>query len=68
MKVSEDGIIRKVTWAIDDKDDVSKAQSIFIELTQQGWLAFKRNGDYKRILEFEPEHGELLFMPLIEGG
>jgi hypothetical protein len=68
LKVSEDGIIKKVTWTIDDKDDISKAQSTFIQLTTHGWLAFKRNGEYKQILEFKPEHGELLFMPSIEGG
>jgi hypothetical protein len=68
MKFFEDGITKKLTWATDDKDDIDKAQSIFTELTKQGWLAFKRDGEYKRILEFKPEDGELLFIPLVEGG
>jgi len=68
MKVFEEGIAKKISWTIDDNEDVSKARSFFTELTRQGWLAVKKNGEDKRVLEFKPEYGELMFIPLIEGG
>ena len=68
MKVLEEGIAKKISWTTDDNEDVSKARSFFVELTRQGWLAVKKNGDYKRVLEFKPEYGELMFIPLVEGG
>jgi hypothetical protein len=49
------------------ENDVNKARG-FVELTRQGWLAVKENGECKRIFEFNPEYGELLFIPLVEGG
>jgi len=68
VKVLEEGIAKKISWTTDDNEDVSKARSFFVELTRQGWLAVKKNGDYKRVLEFKPEYGELMFIPLVEGG
>ena len=68
MKVSEEGTRIKIMWRSDDSEDIERAQAFFLKLTRQGWLAVKINSELRRILEFKPDYGELLFIPLIEGG
>ena len=68
MKVSEEGTRIKIMWRSDDSEDIERARAFFLKLTRQGWLAVKINSELRRILEFKPDHGELLFIPLIEGG
>jgi len=68
MKVSEEGIRRRLTWQANDEKDVEEARDYFMKLTRQGWLAARHNGEYKRILTFVPEYGEIWFIPLAEGG
>ena len=68
MEVYEEGITKKLTWQSEDEEDVNRALEFFRKLTRQGWLAVKKNDEYKRVLEFRPEYGELWFMPIVEGG
>lgn len=69
MKISEEGIRKRVTWETESEEDISRAREIFTRLTRQGWLATKEcEKEYRRVLEFKPEYGELLFIPLSEGG
>jgi len=68
VKVSEEGTRIKIMWRSDDSEDIERAQAFFLKLTRQGWLAVKINSELRRILEFKPDYGELLFIPLIEGG
>jgi hypothetical protein len=68
MEIYEEGITKKLTWQSGDEEDVNRALEFFTKLTRQGWLAVKKNGGYKRVLEFRPEYGELWFMPIVEGG
>ena len=68
MKTSEEGARIRLTWDSRDEEDVERARGFFAKLTGQGWLAARRNGEYRRVLEFDPEYGELWFIPLSEGG
>jgi hypothetical protein len=68
MEVYQEGITKRLTWKSEDKGDVNRALEFFMTLTRQGWLAVKKNGEYKRVLEFKPEYGELYFMPIVQGG
>jgi hypothetical protein len=58
----------RLTWESSNGRDVNEAREFFSRQTRQGWLAARRNSEYKRVLEFNPEHGELWFIPLSEGG
>lgn len=68
MEITEEGARVRLTWQIKDRDDVERARKHFTKLTNQGWIAATRNDEYKRILAFEPERGELWFIPMAEGG
>jgi len=68
MKTSKEGARIKVTWEKEDEKDVEEARGFFLKLTRQGWLAATRDGEYRRVLDFRPEDGELWFIPLSEGG
>jgi len=68
VNVSKVGSEILLTWENEDAEDVEKAREFFIKLAKQGWLAARRNSGFQRILEFEPEYGELWFIPLSEGG
>jgi hypothetical protein len=68
MKIVEEGSQVRVTWEIKDEDDVDRARRYFTKLTNQGWIAATRNDEYKRILVFQPQLGELWFIPMAEGG
>lgn len=69
MKITQEGITTRLAWVIEDEEDVKSANEFFLKLTRQGWLAVRREIDgYKRILEFKPQYGELLFLPIVEGG
>ena len=68
MKTSKEGAWIRVTWEKGDEEDIERARSFFMKLTRQGWLAARRDGEYRRVLEFRPEHGELWFIPFSEGG
>jgi len=68
MKVSEEGTWIRLTWNTNDEQEVEKARDYFMKLTKQGWIAAKRKGDLKRILDFNPECEEIWFIPLTEGG
>ena len=68
MKISKEGTKIILTW---EREDVEKAKTFFTKLTRQGWFAVpvsRDKGKLRRILEFEPEYGELCFIPLSEGG
>jgi len=68
LNVSEEGAKIVLSWETEDLRDVQKAKDIFMKLTRQGWLAARRNDGLRRTLEFNPEDGELYFIPLAEGG
>ncbi len=68
VNISKEGTKIILTWRIEDAKDFEEARGFFIKLTKQGWLAARRNGELRRILEFKPEYGELWFIPLSEGG
>lgn len=68
MNVSKKGSKIIITWIKEDPEDVDEARKFFIKLTIQGWLAARDNGVTRRILDFDPEHGVLFFIPLSEGG
>lgn len=68
MNVREDGKRVHIIWRTDDEEDVRKAKELFAKLASQFWIAAKKNGGYKRVLEFNPEYKELWFFPLAEGG
>lgn len=70
MEVSEEGTRIKVTWKIGDPTDIESARDFFMKLTRQGWLAATREEQarYRRVLDFNPECGELWFVPISEGG
>jgi len=68
MNVSEEGTCVHITWRSDDEEDVRKAREFFANLARQCWIAAKKNGEYERIFEFEPEYGQLWFFPITEGG
>jgi hypothetical protein len=67
MNVSEDGTQVHITWRSDDEEDVREAREFFAKQARQSWIAAKKDGEYKRVLEFEPEY-ELWFFPIVEGG
>jgi len=71
LKVKREGAKVIVTWQRTNVEDVEKAKELFVKLTREGWLAFLFLGDenhQQRVLEFNPEHGRLRFIPLSEGG
>ena len=68
MKTSKEGARIRLTWENGDEEDVQRAREFFMKLTGQGWLAARRDGEYKRVLEFKAEYGELWFIPISEGG
>jgi hypothetical protein len=68
MKTSKEGARIRLTWQRDEEGDVEEAREFFTKLTRQGWLAARRDGEYRRVLEFRPEYGELWFIPISEGG
>jgi len=71
LKISKEGTKIILTWEREDAEDVEKAKTFFTKLTRQGWFAVpvsRDKGKLRRILEFEPEYGELCFIPLSEGG
>ena len=68
MKVSKNGAKILLTWRKDAPEDIEKARKFFMQLTRQGWLATTRGTEFHRILKFEPEGEEILFIPLSEGG
>ena len=68
MKVSKKGAKVTLTWRKDAPEDIEQARRFFMQLTRQGWLATTRGTEFRRILEFEPESEEILFVPLSEGG
>jgi hypothetical protein len=68
VNVAKDGVKIVLTWQKDDVEDGAKARAFFTNLVRQGWLATKRNGGRQRVLDFEPDHGELVFIPFAEGG
>ncbi len=68
MKASKEGARIRLVWESGDKEDVERARKFFVELTRQGWLAARRDGEYKRVLEFKADYGELWFIPISEGG
>jgi len=68
MKASKEGARIRLTWESGDEEDVERAKELFMKLTRQGWLAARRDGEYRRVLEFRPEYGELWFIPISEGG
>jgi hypothetical protein len=71
LKVKREGAKVIVTWQRTNVEDVEKSRELFVKLTREGWLAFLLLDDennQQRILEFNPEHGRLRFIPLSEGG
>jgi len=68
LNITKENTKITIKWAIEDIEDVEKARKYFMKLIRQGWIATKRNNKLQRILEFKPEHRELLFIPLSEGG
>ena len=68
MKVSKHGAKIKIIWNRRDSEDVERARSFYLKQTRQGWLAAVHRHEFRRILEFDPEYGELWFIPLSEGG
>jgi len=68
MKVEKEGVRIRVTWESQNEEDVRKAGEFFANLTKQGWLAARKNGEYRRVLEFTPKYGELWYIPIAEGG
>ncbi|KON29415.1 hypothetical protein AC482_06570 [miscellaneous Crenarchaeota group-15 archaeon DG-45] len=68
MNVSKRGSKITITWRREDPEDVDEARKFFTKLTMQGWLAARRDGASRRVLGFNPDLGELLFIPLSEGG
>ncbi|MCW3991974.1 MAG: hypothetical protein NWE79_04650 [Candidatus Bathyarchaeota archaeon] len=68
MNVSKKGSKIIITWRKEDPEDVDEARKFFTKLTMQGWLAARQDGRTRRTLDFDPEHGELWFIPLSEGG
>ena len=71
MNISKEGTKIVLTWEREDAEDVEEARTFFTKLTRQGWFAVpvsRDKGKLGRILEFEPEYGELCFIPLSEGG
>lgn len=68
MRASRRGERLKLTWQSEDEEDVEKAREFFMKQTRQGWLATRRDGECRRVLEFKPEYRELWFIPLSEGG
>ena len=68
MNTSREGARIRLIWERGDGEDVEKARAFFVKLTRQGWLAARRDGEYKRVLEFKSDYGELWFIPLSEGG
>jgi len=68
LNVSKKGSKIIITWRKEDPEDVAEARKFFTKLTMQGWLAARHDGRTQRILDFVPEHGELWFIPLSEGG
>lgn len=68
MEASEEGRMKRLTWDSESEGDINKALEFFMKLTRQGWLAVKKNGEYKRVLKFKPEYRELWFIPIAEGG
>ena len=68
MEITKDGMLIKLSWDSGDKGDVEKAMNFFLKLTRQGWLAARRDDDFRRVLDFDPNYGELWFIPISEGG
>jgi len=68
MNVFEEGNRIRISWETTDEEDVNKAREYFEKLTRQSWIAASKQQEYRRILEFKPEYGELLFIPISEGG
>ena len=68
MEITKDGIRIKLSWDSGNKSDVEKAMNFFMKLTRQGWLAARRDDDFRRVLDFDPNYGELWFIPISEGG
>lgn len=68
MQVHEEGTRIRLTWETENEDDVEKARDHFTKLTRQCWVAARKNGELRRILEFKPEYGELWFIHISEGG
>lgn len=68
MQVYEEGARARLAWESENEADVEKARDYFMKLTKQCWIAARKDGELKRVLEFKPEYGELWFMPITEGG
>jgi len=68
MQILRVGSRIRITWKTTSPRDVDEAREFFSRQTKQGWLAARRNSEYRRVLGFSPEHGELWFIPLSEGG
>jgi hypothetical protein len=68
MRVFKEGIRIRIIWESSDEEDVEKARDFFTKLTRQGWLTATYDGEYRRILDFKTDYGELWFIPISEGG
>jgi hypothetical protein len=68
MDVFEEGNRIRISWERTDEEDVNKAREFFEKLTRQSWIAASKQQEYRRILEFKSEYGELWFIPISEGG
>jgi hypothetical protein len=68
MKISKKGAKITLTWSKDAPEDIEKARRFFMKITRQGWLATSSRTEFRRILKFEPEYEEILFIPFSEGG
>ena len=68
MEITKDGIRIKLSWDSGSEDDIEKAMNFFTKLTRQGWLAARRDDEFRRVLDFDPDYEELWFIPISEGG
>jgi hypothetical protein len=61
----------KVTWSVDDPNEVEMARKQFSELRAKGFLAFrvdKQEDKGEQITEFDPAAEKIILAPQIRGG
>jgi len=68
MNVTEERTLVHITWRGDDEEDVRRARELFEKYTKQAWVATKKDGEFKRILEFRPNYEDLWFFPIVDAG
>lgn len=60
----------RVTWRMEDPEEISRAEELFKKYLMKGWIAYTVTSDKRKIqiFIFNPELNEIVLVPVISGG